>query len=79
MSIYCLIGISGFLLSVTLYFAMLRVWMSQLSIWYPTLNLVATILISVSLVDQFNLTSALMGGTYGAISVYGIWSNRHAR
>ena len=70
-----MIGISGFVASVALYVAMLRGWIVAKSRRYPAANLFATILISVSLVDQFNLTSALMGGTFGLISVYGLMQN----
>lgn len=72
MTIYTLCGLVGFVVSVGSYWATLRGKMHPDTLWYPMTNLLATALIALSLVDQWNTTTALMQIAFGAVSLYGI-------
>jgi hypothetical protein len=69
------IGVSGFAISACIYITTLKGYLSFKSIWYPALNLLSTIMLSVALIDQWSLTGALMSAMFGTLSVYGLYQN----
>lgn len=72
MTVYTLLGLAGFAVAVSSYWATLRGRLRADTVWYPSVNLLATALIAVSLVDQWNTTTALMQIAFGGVSLYGI-------
>lgn len=74
MTVWALCGLAGFVVAVGSYVATLRGWLHPDTLWYPLIGLVATVLIALSLVDQWNTTTALMQSAFGGVSLYGVVS-----
>lgn len=72
MTVWSVLGLLGFAVAVGAYVATLRGWIVPESLAYPSLSLLATALISASLVDEWNLTTFLMQVAFGGVSVWGI-------
>lgn len=72
MTVYTLCGLAGFVVAIGSYWATLRGRLHPDSLTYPCANLLATILIAISLVDQWNTTTALMQLAFGGVSLYGV-------
>lgn len=70
--LFTLSGIVGVTLAVAAYFATQKDWLKATDWQYPAANLAGACLIGVSLVDHWNLPSALIQLVFGIISLYGL-------
>lgn len=75
-NLYVIVGTIGTACYVGAYFATLRGWLPADRRGFPAVNLVAAILVLVSLIDAWNLPSFLLEVFWGAISVYGLLRRR---
>ena len=66
------IGTAGTLMVVAAYFGTQMRYINSDDLIFPILNLLGALLISVSLIHNFNLASALMEVFWIAISIFGI-------
>jgi len=69
---YTACGILGAGCFVAAYFATLRGWLEPGNWRFPAVNLLAAVLVLVSLADAWNLPSVVLECFWGAISVYGL-------
>lgn len=76
---YDAIGVTGTFLVVAAYLATQLRWLNSDDMAFPAINLAGSLLISVSLVFNFNLASALMEVFWIAISLIGLWQGLRAR
>ncbi len=72
-TIYDLAGILGAFLAITAYFATQQRWITAQDWQFPAANLIAAILILISLIADWNLPSFVIEAFWLVISVYGIW------
>jgi paired small multidrug resistance pump len=70
--LFTLAGIAGTALFLAAYFANQQGWLMAEDWRYPLANLVAAILILLSLITAWNLPAAVIEGIWAAISVYGL-------
>lgn len=70
--LFTLAGIAGTALFLVAYFANQQGWLMAEDWRYPLANLVAAILILVSLITAWNLPAAIIEIIWAAISVYGL-------
>jgi len=70
------IGVVGASLIIGAYFGDQRGWLQSRSVPYLTLNLMGSLGILASLVDAWNLPSAVIEGFWLAISLYGLARTR---
>jgi hypothetical protein len=70
---FTLCGALGSVLAVGTYLAMVNGWLRQDSPLYPALSLLATVLLSLGLVSQWNLGGAISGLAFGAVSLWGLF------
>jgi hypothetical protein len=67
-----IVGAGGFILA---YFATLQGWLAVTNWRFPAINLLAALLVLVSLTDAWNLPSVILESFWGAISLYGLVRN----
>lgn len=72
-TIYDLAGILGAFLAIAAYFATQQRWITAEDWQFPAANLLAAILILISLIADWNLPSFVIEAFWLVISVYGIW------
>ncbi len=72
-TIYDLAVILGAFLAITAYFATQQRWITAQDWQFPAANLIAAILILISLIADWNLPSFVIEAFWLVISVYGIW------
>ena len=70
--LFTLAGIAGAALFLAAYFANQQGWLMAEDWRYPLANLVAAILILVSLITAWNLPAAVIEVAWAAISLYGL-------
>jgi hypothetical protein len=66
------LGVVGSLLVVAAYFSDQAGWLKSRSFPYLTMNLAGSVGILISLVDAWNLPSAVIEGFWALISIYGL-------
>jgi hypothetical protein len=71
-TIYDLAGILGAALAIAAYFATQKGWITAQDWQFPAANLLAAILILISLIADWNLPSFVIEAFWLVISVYGI-------
>jgi hypothetical protein len=69
---YRAIGLLGAALFIGSYFATQQRWLNSDDWRYPAINLVAAVLVMVSLFAEWNLPSVVLEFFWAAISVYGL-------
>lgn len=72
MTIYTLCGLAGCGVALGSYFATLRGWLRPETVWFPATSLLATVLIAMSLITQWNITTAVMQIMFGCVGIYGL-------
>lgn len=70
---FTLCGALGSILAVATYAGVLQGRLPPDSPLYPALSLLATALMSLSLVSQWNLGSAMSGLAFGSVSLWGLF------
>ena len=70
--LFTLAGMAGTVLFLAAYFANQQGWLMAEDWRYPLANLVAAILILVSLITAWNLPAAVIEVAWAAISLYGL-------
>lgn len=76
---YDLVGVVGTTVVVLAYMGTQLRWMNSEDLSFPAVNLLGSLLISISLYYNFNLASALMEGFWIVISLFGIWQSCRRR
>lgn len=72
MTVYTLCGLAGCGVAFGSYVATMRGWLRTETVWYPATSLLATGLIALSLVSQWNDTTAIMQVMFGGVGIYGL-------
>lgn len=72
MAIYTLIGLLGFAAYVASYAALQLGWLDGNGVPYTVANVVAASMVLVSMLEQFNLASALIQVTWIAFGLLGL-------
>jgi hypothetical protein len=72
MTLYAIIGTIGAACYVIAYFATLRGWLPANRRGFPAVNLLAAMLVTISLYDAWNLPSFVLECFWGGLSVYGL-------
>jgi hypothetical protein len=72
MSVYDLIGVIGAVIAISAYFATQQGWLRATDWLFPFANLIAAIMILVSLSVDWNLPAVVIECFWLAISVYGL-------
>jgi drug/metabolite transporter (DMT)-like permease len=70
---YDVVGTSGVVLILIAYFLLLGERLSSKALSYSVLNLVGAMLITVSLVFEFNLSAVIIEVFWMVASAYGVW------
>lgn len=73
--LFTLAGIAGTALFLAAYFANQQGWLASEDWRYPLANLVAAIMILLSLISAWNLPVAIIESFWAAISAYGLIKN----
>lgn len=73
---YTVFGIVGAGCFIASYFGTLQGWLEPTGWQFPAINLLGAVLVLVSLINAWNLPSVILECFWGAISVYGVLSNR---
>ncbi|HEX5321035.1 MAG TPA: hypothetical protein VFW46_17875 [Stellaceae bacterium] len=76
---YTLAGLAGTAMIVLVYFANQQRWLRSEDWRYPAANLVGSVLILLSLLDQWNTPSVVIELFWIAISLYGLVNRPRAR
>jgi hypothetical protein len=82
MEAYNLAGFAGALVLVVAYFANQQRWLHAYDWRYPLANMVAALLILVSLLYEWNFPSVVIESFWAAISLWGLircWRERRPR
>lgn len=79
MDIYQWIGFVGMVFIVVAYFLLQSERLDTRSLHYQLLNLGGAVLLLISLCVHFNLGSFIIELFWIAITLYGIYKNRHAK
>lgn len=69
---YTVCGVAGAACFICSYFATLRGWLPPEDWRFPALNLAGAALHLISLIDAWNLASAILEVFWSAISLYGL-------
>ncbi len=72
LGLFQMIGFLGFLFYVYAFAALQLEWLNGNGIGYCVLNIIAAVLVSVSLIAEFNLASALIQGSWIIIGCVGL-------
>jgi hypothetical protein len=72
MNIYDFVGVIGSLIAIGAYFATQQEWLRATDWRFPLANLIAAIMILVSLSAAWNLAAVIMECFWFAISIYGL-------
>lgn len=72
MNLYAIIGTIGAACYVFAYFATLRGWLPADQRGFPAVNLLAAVLVTVSLYDAWNLPAFILECFWGCLSIYGL-------
>lgn len=67
-----LIGVLGFILYMTSFGGIQFGWIDGNGVFYTICNVVAASLVAVSLIPEFNLSSALIQGSWICIGLFGL-------
>ena len=71
-NIFDFIGNAGVFLLISSYFALTTDKISAKGLAYPTMNLIAAIFLTMSLIDKLNLSSLIIEFFWALISLYAI-------
>lgn len=74
-----LIGVIGFVVYVTAFGRVQLGWLDGNSATYSALNVLAASLVAISLFAEFNLSSALIQGSWIIMGLVGVIRNRAAK
>ena len=74
-TIFDFIGNVGVTILIATYFSLIHGKIKADDIWYSLLNLGSALLITVSLIATFNLSSFIIEIFWISISLYGIWKH----
>jgi hypothetical protein len=73
-TVYDLAGMVGAALAIAAYLATQKRWLTAQDWRFPAANLIAAILILISLLADWNLPSFVIEMFWLVISVYGVWN-----